>query len=73
MRKKPTKPQLIEERLNALKNYEPCWVYREGKEYLIQSVGTGAILKHFYSYTDIEEYVISLEEEEERNAKIESL
>lgn len=60
-----TKPEKLEKRLNNLRSYPPCWVYREGKQqYIIQSVATGETIKNFYSYTDIEEYIIQLEENE---------
>lgn len=52
-----TKPQFIEQQLNSIKNFPSCWVYREGKRYIVQSRETGETIKSVYSYAEIETWL----------------
>ena len=52
-----TKPQLLEKELNNIKGFPCCWVYREGKRYIVQSRETGETIKSVYSYAEIETWL----------------
>lgn len=57
-----TKPEILEEKLNSIEGYPLVWVYREGKQYIIQDQATGNVIKNFYSYAAVEEYIFQMEE-----------
>lgn len=57
-----TKSMQLENRLNNLENFKPCWVFTRGHKFFIQDIATGNILKEFGNYEMIENYVMNLEE-----------
>ena len=61
-----TKPQLLEKELNNIKGFPCCWVYREGKRYIVQSRESGETIKSFYSYEEIENWVKEVKLNHER-------